>query len=190
MTDMDGDLFWKLLEAEHPKAERFCRRIAGDRQDGDDLYHDALLAAWRKFGTLNDRGSFRPWLYRIIVNKFKSRLRRPWWSKRQYLDERVLNDKGGYDPTGRYAARRWLDRAFEALSPADKTLVMLFELEGWNITELAGIYGKPEGTIKSRLSRARRKMRQKLMSYLPHDKVNTLTSEADYALSRSKTPIE
>ncbi len=190
MTDMDGDLFWKLLEAEHPKAERFCRKIAADRQDGDDLYHDALLAAWRKFGTLRNVDSFRPWLYRIIVNRFKSRLRGPWWRKRQLLDGASLNEREVYDPAGIHTARRWLDRAFEALSPADKTLVILYELEGWNITELARIYGKPEGTIKSRLSRARRKMREKLLSYLPRDKVKTLAFEADYALSRSKTPIE
>jgi RNA polymerase sigma-70 factor (ECF subfamily) len=186
---MDGDLFWKLLEAEHPKAERFCRKIAADRQDGDDLYHDALLAAWRKFGTLRDVNSFRPWLYRIIVNEFRSRLRKPWWRKRQLLNE-ALNDWEIYDPAEIHTARRWLDRAFEALSPADKTLVILFELEGWNIPELARVFGKPQGTIKSRLSRARWKMRERLMRYLPPDKVETLAFEADYALSRSKTPTE
>ena len=190
MTDMNGDLFWKLLEAEHPKAERFCRKIAGDSQDGHDLYHDALLAAWRKFDTLRDSGSFRPWLYRIIVNRYKSRLRGPWWRKRQSLDERALNGRVVYDPAGRLGARRWLDRAFEALSPADKSLVILFELEGWNITELARIYGKPEGTIKSRLSRARRKMKERILRYLSQDNVNSLASEVVYGLSRSKTPIK
>ena len=187
---MDGDLFWKLLEAEHPKAERFCRKIAADRQDGDDLYHDALLAAWRKFGTLRDVDSFRPWLYRIIVNKFKSRLRKPWWRRCQLLDEASLNEREVYNPAEMHTARRWLDRAFEALSPEEKTLVVLFELEGWNIPELATIYGKPQGTIKSRLSRARRKMRERLLRCLPHGKAETLAFEADYALSRSKTPIE
>jgi len=187
---MDGDLFWKLLEAEHPKAERFCRKIAADRQDGDDLYHDALLAAWRKFETLRNVDSFRPWLYRIIVNKYRSRVRKPWWRRRQLLDEAALHGMEVNDPSGKYTARRLLELAFQALSPADKTLVILYELEGWNITELARIYGKPEGTVKSRLSRARRKMRERLLRYLPHDKANILTFEADYALSRSKTSIE
>jgi DNA-directed RNA polymerase specialized sigma24 family protein len=62
---MNRDLFWTFLEAEHAKAEAFCRKLAGNREDGDDLYQDALLAAMRKFRTLRDPKAFRPWQRRF-----------------------------------------------------------------------------------------------------------------------------
>jgi RNA polymerase sigma-70 factor (ECF subfamily) len=188
MADMYRDLFWKLLEAEHPGAERFCRRIAGDSFDGDDLYHDALLAAWRKFETLRNVESFRPWLYRIIVNKLKSRYR---ISRRQRdRDASDTEAESRSDPEGMLAARRWLERAFKILPPRDRALVSLFELEGWSVTELAGLMGRPEGTIKSRLSRSRKKMREEILKYLGNTVKNRSKVEAEYALRGSKTASE
>jgi DNA-directed RNA polymerase specialized sigma24 family protein len=82
-------------------------------------------------------------------------------------------------------AKIWLERAFRAISAEEKALVALYNLEGWSIGELAGMYDRPEGTIKARLSRARRKMREELKKYLS-DK-NTKKVEAEYALPRCKT---
>jgi RNA polymerase sigma-70 factor (ECF subfamily) len=190
MTDMDGDLFWKLLEAEHPRAESFCRRIAGDTSDGDDLYHDALLLAWRKFETLRNVESFRAWLYRIIVNKFRSHFRR---ARRHRIQDDILQDPvvgNDSDLESALTARRWLERAFRVLSPRDRALVTLFELKGWNISDLAEMTGKPEGTIKSRLSRSRRKMREEILRYIEKSEINEMESEGEYALRGSETAPE
>ncbi|MCP4583599.1 MAG: RNA polymerase sigma factor [candidate division Zixibacteria bacterium] len=187
---MSGNLFWKLLESEHPKAEAFSRKLAGNREDGDDLYQDALVKAWRKFDNLRDVDSFRPWLYRIIVNMYKSRRRMRWLKSRVNLSRDSFENAESYDPSSKYAARLWLERAFRSLSADQKALIGLFELEGWSITDLARMYGKPEGTIKSRLSRARGKMRAELALYFPDGKEVNLNKEADYALPRSKTSTE
>jgi RNA polymerase sigma-70 factor (ECF subfamily) len=190
MTDMNRDLFWKLLEAEHPKAERFCRRIAGDSSDGEDLYHDALLTAWRRFETLRNVESFRPWLYRIIVNVSKSRFRRLRRQRYELLEEQDDLAVDGRNQEDMLTARRWLERAFRVLSRRDRALVILFELEGWSIAEIAEMLGKPEGTIKSRLSRSRRKMRGEILKYLGNSEINQTQVEAEYALRGSKTTSE
>lgn len=190
MTDMNGNLFWKLLEIEHPGAERFCRRIGGGSFDGDDLYHDALLAAWRKFETLRNTESFRPWLYRIIVNEFKSRFRR---TQRRLNRDFAATDpdvENVHDPEATMTARRWLQRAFAILSSQDKALVTLFELEGWSIAELAEMMGRPEGTVKSRLSRSRRRMRKEILKYLGKEDDKKIRVEGDYALRGSETTSE
>ncbi len=63
---MNRDLFWRHLEGEHPKMEAFCRRLAGNRDDGDDLYQDALLPAARsrleaaRNGYTTGRNDFTP----------------------------------------------------------------------------------------------------------------------------------
>lgn len=70
-----------------------------------------------------------------------------------------------------------------SLSPADHALITLFEIEGWSIAELAALEGKPVGTIKSRLSRARNKMRQMIAGYLS----NEVQPEKEYALPQSES---
>jgi RNA polymerase sigma factor (sigma-70 family) len=75
--DETGARFWELLEPEYRRAMLFCRKLATDRERGDDLFQDALVAALTRFSGLRDEKAFRPWLYRIIVNTFRSKTRRP-----------------------------------------------------------------------------------------------------------------
>jgi RNA polymerase sigma-70 factor (ECF subfamily) len=184
------DLFWKLLEPEHPKAEAFCRKLMQNRDEGDDLYQDALLLALRHFGSLNDHDSFRPWLYRIIVNSYKSRFRRPWWRRHATLTPKLLESRVTGDPVGQLTARRWLERAFEGLDPDERTLVTLFELEEWNTAELAKLYRISEGAVRARLFRSRKKMRKILTRYLSRQEESKTIKEADYALPQGETSVE
>jgi RNA polymerase sigma-70 factor (ECF subfamily) len=183
-VDENKELFWTFLEAEHPRAEAFCRRLAGNRADGDDLYQDSLLAALRKFDRLRDHKSFRPWLYRIMINTFVSARRSPWRRKRTELTTEILETLSSGDPGAQYAARRWLEIAMRALNPADRALVTLYELDGWSIPELSELLGKPTGTIKSRLSRARARMRGTISKYLTND---VQTEKVKYALPQSES---
>lgn len=166
---MEGNrnLFWKLLEPEHPQAEAFCRRLAGNREDGDDLYQDSLIQALEKFAQLREQSSFRPWLYRIVVNNFNNRIRRPWWKKLQSLTEQTENGEKagelvGDNPEPEYLARLTVELAFEAVSPSERALITLYEIDGWSVNDLAELYNRPTGTIKARLSRARSKMRKRI----------------------------
>ena len=183
-----AEQFWKMLKPFHPEAEGFCRKLAGNREDGDDLYQDALLIALKKCATLRDPESFRPWIYRIIVNRHKNRCRQPWWQLAVPLDR--VDKSVGDDPSKTHAWRRMLARGLSALSPEDRALIVLFEIEGWRIAELAELHRKPEGTVKARLSRSRRKMRKAFEKHLPETKTADKTREARYALQRSDTPAE
>lgn len=184
-VDTNRDLFWRLLEAEHPRAESFCRRLAGDLARGDDLYQDSLLQALRKFDRLRNPAAFKPWLYRIIVNTCASQRRAAWWKKRVRLTNEIVDSLASDDPAPEYEAKRWIAKALAALSPEDRALITLFELEGWSIAELANLNGKSPGTIKSRLSRAREKMREEIESQLMNEE-KTLKRETNYALPQSK----
>ena len=185
---MNRDLFWRYLEAEHPGMEAFCRKLVGNRDDGDDLYQDALLTAMTRLEALENPESFKPWLYRIIVNMYKSRRRREWLRSRLRLAQSPDHSGTVDDNSGQIGARIWLKRAFRAVSAEDRALVTLFEIDGWSVSELARMAGKPEGTIKSRLSRTRKKMRIELKKYLLETKLTEL--EANYALPRCKTTFK
>jgi len=157
-------LFWQLVEKEHRKARSYCYRLTGGGDDGDDLYQESVVAAYNGFAGLREIVSFRPWFYRIINNNFKSRFRNPWWKRILSLLPEHENISRTENPSARYEARRRISKAFEVLSDDDRILVILAELEGWKISELAELTSKTEGTIKMRLSRARHKMRRRLRS--------------------------
>jgi RNA polymerase sigma-70 factor (ECF subfamily) len=162
----DRHLFWKLTEPEHLQARAFCRRLMGNREDGDDLYQDALVTAFTRFDSLRDREAFRGWLFRIIVNGFSNRKRSPWYKRFGPLTAKIAESTPGENPVGTGSARRKLEIAFGAVSAEEKAIVTLFELDGWTIAEIALMEEKSEGAIKMKLSRARRKMREALAKHL------------------------
>ncbi len=160
---MNRDRFWTELEAVHAEAERFCRRLEPTLEDGDDLYQESILRAYAGCDSLNDAAAFRPWLYRLIINLFKNRHRGAWWRRFVPLTSELEGQLPGRDPSGQHQARRRLTEAFTAISPEDRALITLHEIEGWTVAELAKMYDKPGGTIKARLSRARSRMRKALL---------------------------
>ena len=186
---MDGtnNLFWELVELEHDKARAFCRKLLGNREDGDDHYQDSLVTALTKFSDLRDKTAFKPWLYRIVVNSFHNRRRKPWWKRLASLTKDHEETMQGEDPTDRYAARRKLEYAFRVISPKDRALITLFEMDRWSIAEIAQLYEQKEGSVKVRLSRIRRKMREALINRQSpvrrESKENSKTSEASICVA-------
>jgi RNA polymerase sigma-70 factor (ECF subfamily) len=187
---MDKELFWKLLEPVHPMAASFCVKLTGNREDGEDLYQDAILAALARSDTLRDQASFKPWLFRIVVNRYKNRCRLKWWRGHVSLSAQVVDSLGGDNPNDRYEARRQLGHLLAMLSPEDRALVVLREIEGWSTEALAAMLNRPEATIKTRLYRARRKMRNTIERHLPQKKANSSSYEVAYAVQRCKTVDE
>jgi RNA polymerase sigma-70 factor (ECF subfamily) len=185
-------LFWKLTEAEHLRARAFCRKLMGNRDDGDDLYHDVLVAALPRFGQLRDRRAFRPWLYRIVVNTFKNRVRQPWWRRLIPITRELEEAVSSGSVESAQAARRRLEWAFQAITPQERALVTLFELEGWPMAELAKLFGKSEGAVKMRLSRARRKMREALVKrfHQPTAAISRAAKEREDGLCVAVRPSE
>ncbi len=165
--------FWKLVEPEQNKARAFCRKLIGNREDGDDLYQDSLVAALVNIEQLANEASFKPWLYRIILNRFKNKIRSSWWKNSSSLTQVVESSAIGENPLGQYTARLRLEKAFKVLKTDDRILVTLFELEGWSIAEIATLFEKKEGNIKVRLSRARLKMRNALAKDFRSHKTKT-----------------
>lgn len=183
---MENELFWKLLEPVHAEASGFCRKLAGDSDLGDDLYQDGLVRALAKFGQLRSHDAFRNWLYRILINTHRNSCRSAWWCRRVRLTPEITDNQVGDDPSVGHARRRLLNYALAGLCSQDRALVILHELQGWRVEELAETTGRPVGTIKTRLHRARLKMRQRLQSRHRQTAGNT-KSEAEYALPRCKT---
>ena len=188
--------FQALLETVHPRAWRFCRRMCTSSQDAEDLYQDALLAAFRGLPKLTDQSKFGSWLFQIIANTIRNHERRKRWSRWVGLgvrdDDTSPNDvyePATADPRGQFAARHLLRRAWRTLKADERALVVLCELEEYTTAEASRLLGQPEGTVKSRLSRARAKMRTALatVSAVPNGAAH---HEVEYGLQPHPTTTE
>ena len=156
------DHFWELLEPEHHRVRAYCRRLAGNREDGDDLCQEALVQAFQRFESLRDTERFRPWLYRIVVNRYRNARRGSFWRRLVPFGQGAEPEPPGADPNDAYEAGRLLDRAFEGIGAADRALVVLFETEGWSAGELGQLLGASEAATRVRLHRIRTRMRKSL----------------------------
>lgn len=181
---MANEYFWKLLAPEHSEAQRFCRRLTGSIDGGDDLYMDGLVTALQKFQSLKDPQAFRSWLYRILINRYKNDCRFSRRHPHEALDEEAIS-RYTHDPADELTVRRWLERAYRALKPDEKALVVLHELEGWTVRELAGALKVREGTVKARLSRSRRRMRHAIERILSDENERSLTGKANYVVPKN-----
>jgi RNA polymerase sigma-70 factor (ECF subfamily) len=161
----------RLLEPVHASAVAFARHLCRSREDGDDLYQEAVLRALTKLDGLRDDAAFRAWLYRIVISVHRNRCRSAFWRRMLPFGERAEEaaGRGGADASGSYRASDWSPAAAEAtgraraalaaLAAVQREAIVLFEIEGWTVEEIAGLYGLSVSAIKSRLARGREALR-------------------------------
>lgn len=140
-----------------------CRSLCPNPCDADDLYQETWLRAVKHFSKYDPSREFEPWLTKICVNTYRSTLRR--LARAPLLDfssgeekDRVLNsvpapEKRDYAP---------LYEAVGKLPEKLRLTVILFYFQGENLASAARILGIPVGTVKSRLSKARKQLKEVL----------------------------
>ena len=138
-----------------PNLRRYARALVGDRHAADDLVQDTLERAVRKFHLWRP-GDLRAWLFSIMhnvfVNQLKARKIRPEVEADETLAARV--------PSADNMDIIDLDRALRALAPEQREVVLLVGLEEMTYAEVSRALGIPIGTVMSRLSRGREKLRR------------------------------
>jgi RNA polymerase sigma-70 factor (ECF subfamily) len=151
---MDLGGFRHDVEAMIPALRRYARALTRDAETADDLVQDTLVRALR-FEHLFTGGNIRSWLYTILTNLNRNRLRtlarRPAFSP--------LDDNDAPDMLGPEAGSRDIERALATLVEDQRAVLLLVTLEGLTYREVAEIQGVPIGTVMSRLARARAQMK-------------------------------
>jgi len=156
----DRAAFGVLAERYAGVARRVARAVLGDPDDADDAAQDALLSALVKLDQYDPRRPFGPWLLRIVANAATDRRRRRKVRRVEQLDPALV--AGGARPdatTERRALSARLRAALAELSHRRRMAVVLFDVEGYSHAEIAGILGIPEGTVRSEVFHARRRLR-------------------------------
>ena len=142
--------FKKSVEATVPALRRYARALTRDADVADDLVQDTLVRALRSEHLFHG-GEVRSWLYTILTNLNRNRLRS--LARRPML--LPLDDNDTTDLTGPEAGGRDIERALGTLVEDQRSALLLVVLEGLTYREVAEVQGVPIGTVMSRLARAR-----------------------------------
>ena len=155
---------YDLLVTRHMKrAYSVAYRLLGQREDAEDLVQDAFLAALEKIDTFKAGRSFAPWFYRILVNRgLNSRKSRSLRRMDALPPEIADASRSPLRDTERTELREKLTAVLATLPPRQKSIVELFELEGFSSLEIAEVLGLSDGTVRWHLHQARAKLREAL----------------------------
>jgi RNA polymerase sigma-70 factor, ECF subfamily len=160
-----GDLraFGELVRLKLPETFRLAAAILGNEADAADATQNVFIAAWRELARSRDIDPFDGWLLKILINECRMQFRHAGRGRQRTDDPEDIGGLVGAAPTTpRAEALDLLERAFEALEPDDRVLVVLYVLEGRPLVEIAGALHMPPGTAKVRLHEARETLERAL----------------------------
>jgi RNA polymerase sigma factor (sigma-70 family) len=158
---------WDELVSEHSwRVYRWAYRLTGNQHDAEDLTHDVFVRVFRSLSTYRP-GSFEGWLHRITTNLFLDGVRKRSRQRTVALSsdaaENVVDRDA--DPAQRLADGALdadVQEALDALAPDFRTAVLLADLEGLSYEEISDRLGIKMGTVRSRIHRGRRQLREAL----------------------------
>lgn len=149
----DKEAFLGLIDENRLNIYRVARGILGNEQDIEDALQNTLIKALRNIDTLKNNDYFRTWIIRILINECKDILRR---NKKITFIESLGEEEKYHD---KYENMD-LTRAVNSLSEELRITTVLFYFEDMSIKEIAQFLCVPEGTVTSRLTRARGKLKE------------------------------
>ncbi len=172
----DQDAFAQLLELHQNKVYGLTLRLTGSPEDAMELTQETFFNAWRGLPNFHFESKFSTWLYRLATNATIDFLRRE--KRRRSLTVTSLSAEDDPQrlldiPDRRFTPQDELERkefqaavrrGLEQLSDEHRQVLVLRELNGLSYAEIAQALGIEEGTVKSRISRARLALRKVLLA--------------------------
>jgi len=168
--------FEKIVLKYQDRVYNLCYRFLGDKQEAEDSAQEIFIKVYRALKGFKLKSSFYTWLYRIVINTCKNRVKSIEY-RRSKSSVSIDNDQEKKDhgisgitdkndlPDTNLEHKEKIKRIQEAINslpPDQKTMVILRDIEGLSYEEIASITKNRLGTVKSKLSRARLGLRNKL----------------------------
>jgi len=180
LRDRDERAFRELLELHRDRVYNITFRMLGNRAEAEDVAQEVFISVFKTVDQFREESKFSTWLYRVAVNHCKNRIKylaRRHDRDRDELDENSHQANGAAVGVPVRAAQpdralegaqmeRLLQEAIGNLDDDHRIVVVLRDIEDLSIEEICEITGLPDGTVKSRLHRARLALRKKLQRHV------------------------
>ncbi len=172
----EREAFSELLDLTSPRIYALGLRMLGNGQDAEDILQETYIKAFRSLKTFESRSSVETWLFRIAANEALMLLRK---GKKSSADMDLDADKPELEEAPEIVdwcclpehelmnteTRTMLEKAAGSLSPNLRMVFLLREIQDFSVKETAEILGVSEDVVKTRLVRARLKLREELSVY-------------------------
>ena len=166
----DANAFETLMGAYEKKIYALCLRMMGNPHDGEDAAQEAMLRIWRTIGQYRFESAFSTWVYRVTASCCMNAIRKPQRHEQPSLEE--MGEACGFDPadggetpqeqTERKETRSAIRQAIAAVPEGMREVFLLRDVHGLSVEETAQALQIAQGTVKSRLARAREKIAAEL----------------------------
>jgi len=179
LRDRDERAFRELIDSHRDRVFNITYRMLGHRAEAEDVAQEVFITVFKTIDAFREESKFSTWLYRVTVNHCKNRIKylaRRRDRDRDELDETSTETNGAAGaPIGHAPPDRALEGAQlevllqEAIANLDddhRIVVVLRDIEDLSIEEICEITGLPDGTVKSRLHRARLVLRKRLQRHV------------------------
>jgi RNA polymerase sigma-70 factor, ECF subfamily len=180
LKDRDEKAFREMVELYSDRVFSLTYRMLGNRAEAEDLAQEVFITIFKSIDSFREDSKFSTWLYRVTANHCKNRIKylaRRHDRDRTELTERVEGGGGASLAALRPAPRpdaqlegaqleQILQRAIADLDEEQRILVILRDVEDLSYEEICAITELPDGTVKSRLHRARMALRKKLLKHM------------------------
>lgn len=163
----DVQAFEELMQSHESRIYAIALRMMGNREDAQDCAQEAMVRIYRAMGSFKGQSALATWIYRITMNTCLDELRRRKARKVTSLDSLVDT---GWSPTDtgdtpeehglRVEKQNALNQAIQSLPDDMRAAIILRDVKGYAYDEIASILDANVGTIKSRISRGREKLRE------------------------------
>lgn len=147
----NSDAFTRLMQSQLQNMYKAARAILSNDEDVADAISETILTCWEKLHQLKNPAFFRTWMTRILINKCKDIIKK----QSSFFPVADLPEQSVYDT--KYENVEWKD-ALNSLDEKHRLVMVLYYVEGFHTTEISEMLDLPESTVRSRLSRGRRKL--------------------------------
>ena len=163
----------QVIAQEGKNIYSFCLQLTGSRQLADEIYQDTFLRATEKIKKLDGEGNLKSYFLSIALMLWKNQKRKFAWRNRiapvegfrEEMEETIGGEGDILQDCLREEQCRLVREAVAALPEKYRVPVLLYYMEEMTVAEVAGVLGIPPGTVKSRLSVARKRLESELEGY-------------------------
>ena len=178
LRSRDERAFRELVAEHRDRVYNITYRMLGNRHEAEDVAQEVFITVFKTIETFREESKFSTWLYRVTVNHCKNRIK---YLARRHDRDRDELDETSHETNGAAGMPRHVqpDRALEGaqlevllqeaiahLDDDQRVVVVLRDVEDLSIEEICEITGLPDGTVKSRLHRARLVLRKRLQRHV------------------------
>lgn len=159
----DHDAFNQIMRNHEDRVFSVCLRIMGDRDHALDAVQETFLTAFRKAEQFKGNSALGTWIYRIAVNTCYDQLRKQSRRRLEPIPDHLdPSDDSAAAALESAALRPEIQRALLAIPAEFRSAIVLSDIEGMGLSDVADVLGVPIGTVKSRLFRGRRLLAREL----------------------------